>query len=221
MDDTMKKRLVGAVVLVALAVIFVPMLLEEGDQPVESVDLEREIPQEPSTDYRMDLIPAEEQAEEADTETTMEIPLETITEPDRPEPLAPDETATAPAEAGTAGTEEEKRKQWVIVEDAAKGADKTTGTARVESAATGGGSAGDTRPGWGVQAGSFGQKANAESLMADLKLNGMNAYISEVQVADKTLYRVRIGPLENRQSAEQQLQLVEKQFKLKGSILSP
>ena len=29
MDDTMKKRLVGAVVLVALAVIFVPMLLEE------------------------------------------------------------------------------------------------------------------------------------------------------------------------------------------------
>jgi DedD protein len=209
----MKKRLVGAVVLVALAVIFVPMLLEEGDPPIESVNLEREIPQEPSTDYRMDLIPTEEEAREADTDTTMEIPLETITEPDRPEPVTPGETATAPGETGT---EEEKRKQWVIVEDAANSADKSSSTARAESD-----SAGDTRTGWAVQAGSFGQKANAESLMADLKLNGMNAYISEVQVADKTLYRVRIGPLENKQSAEQQLQLVEKNFKLKGTILSP
>ncbi|MEJ2309338.1 MAG: SPOR domain-containing protein [Gammaproteobacteria bacterium] len=216
----MKKRLVGAVVLVALAVIFVPMLLEEGEPPVESVDLEREIPQEPSTDYRMDLIPTEEEAREADTDTTMEIPLETITEPDRPESVTPDETATAPGETGTAEADKEQRKQWVIVEDAAKSADKTTSTARVESAGTGG-SAGDTRTGWAVQAGSFGQKTNAESLMADLKLNGMNAYISEVQVADKTLYRVRIGPLENKQSAEQQLQLVEKNFKLKGTILAP
>ena len=212
----MKKRLVGAVVLVALAVIFVPMLLEEGEQPDESVKLEREIPQEPSTDYRMDLIPTEEEAQEADTETTMEIPLETITEPDRPEPLTPDDTATVPGQAG-AEAEKEKGKKWVIVEDPAKGADQTTSSARVEPAGT----AGDSRTGWGVQAGSFGQKANAESLMADLKLNGMNAYISEVQVADKTLYRVRIGPLENKQSAEQQLQLVEKQFKLKGTILSP
>ena len=220
MDDTMKKRLVGAVVLVALAVIFVPMLLEEKEQPVESVKLEQEIPQAPETEYRTDLIPTEKAAQEASTTTTMEIPLETITEPVRPERAESADTETTPGEPETAATPAEKGEEWVIVEDTAKSADKTTTTARVEPPAASS-AASDTRSGWAIQAGSFGQKANAENLMANLKLNGMEAYISEVQVADKILYRVRIGPLASKESAEQQLQLVEKHFKLKGNILPP
>jgi DedD protein len=211
----MKKRLVGAVVLVALAVIFVPMLLEEKEEPADTVNLERDIPAEPTTDYRADLIPAEEASQASTGTTTLEIPLETITEPVR-------EERTEPVELATAEEVEEKKtknEKWVIVEDTTKKSSKpSTQVAKT----TGSKPASDTsRKGWAIQAGSFGQKANAENLMANLKLNGMDAYISEVQVADKTLYRVRVGPLANKQKAEQQLELVEKHFKLKGKILSP
>jgi cell division septation protein DedD len=57
--------------------------------------------------------------------------------------------------------------------------------------------------------------------MANLKLEGMPPYLSEIKVQDKTLYRVRIGPIESKQKAEQQLQDVENNFRLKGAILPP
>jgi cell division septation protein DedD len=57
--------------------------------------------------------------------------------------------------------------------------------------------------------------------MSDLTQKGMPAYLSEIKVQDKTLYRVRIGPIESKQKAEQQLRDVEANFKLKGAILPP
>jgi DedD protein len=221
----MKQRMVGAIVLVALAVIFIPMLLEDKEPPVDSVKLEKQIPREPSTDYRTDLIPTEKAAEDAaiDPRTIMEIPLETITEPERP-PGLPEEEAELEATA----IEEAKKEEWVIL-------DEETGTPRQENSTE----AVETPPktevpkvaetppaspvgkGWTIQAGSFGQKTNAEKLMANLKLKGMPAYLSEIKVQDKTLYRVRIGPIESKAAAEQQLQDVEKNFRLKGAILPP
>ena len=238
----MKKRMVGAIVLVALAVIFVPMLLEDKEEPVDTVRLEKQIPREPSTEYRTDLIPTEEEAGKAaiDSRTTMEIPLETITEPERPTepPEAEAEVeATAVEEARKekwdkaveeARKEEARKEKWVIVEEKAE-------TPPVESPAeavtpppeTKAPEIVETPPatpigkGWTIQAGSFGVKVNAEKLMANLKLKGMPAYLSEIRVQDKTLYRVRIGPIESKQKAEQQLKDVESNFKLKGAIIPP
>ena len=74
----MKQRMVGAIVLVALAVIFIPMLLEDKEPPVESVKLDKQIPREPSTDYRTDLIPTEEAAEEAAIDSINYVSLQTV-----------------------------------------------------------------------------------------------------------------------------------------------
>jgi len=224
-DNTMKQRMVGAIVLVALAVIFIPMLLEDKEPPVDAVKLEKQIPREPSTDYRTDLIPTEKEAEEAaiDSRTTMEIPLETITEPERPPELPETEE-----ELEATAIEEARKEEWVIVEEKPETALEKRATEAVESAPkTEVPAVVETPPavpigkGWTIQAGSFGQKANAEKLMANLKLKGMPAYLSEIKVQDKTLYRVRIGPIESKQKAEQQLQDVEKNFRLKGAILPP
>ncbi len=219
----MKQRMVGAIVLVALAVIFIPMLLEDKEPPVDAVKLEKQIPPEPSTDYRTDLIPTEKAAEEAaiDSRTTMEIPLETITEPERPDALPGEE-----AELEATAIEEARREEWVIVEE--KPETPTESTEADEPAVnTEAPTVVEMPPatpvgkGWTIQAGSFGQKPNAEKLMANLKLKGMPAYLSEIKVQDKTLYRVRIGPIESKQKAEQQLREVEANFKLKGAILPP
>jgi DedD protein len=164
----MKQRMVGAIVLVALAVIFIPMLLEDKEPPVDAVTLEKQIPREPSTDYRTDLIPTEKEAEEAaiDSRTTMEIPLETITEPERPPELPETE-----AEREATAIEEARKEEWVIVEEKPETAPEKRATEAVESAPkTEVPTVVETPPaapigkGWTIQAGSFGQKANAETV---------------------------------------------------------
>lgn len=58
MDEGLKKRLIGATVLVSLVVIFVPMLLEE--EPVVSTELEENvIPQRPEDNFSSRVLPLE------------------------------------------------------------------------------------------------------------------------------------------------------------------
>jgi len=57
-DEGLKKRLIGATVLVSLVVIFVPMLLEKD--PVVSTDMEENIiPEKPDTDFSSRVMPLE------------------------------------------------------------------------------------------------------------------------------------------------------------------
>jgi DedD protein len=57
-DEGLKKRLIGATVLVSLIVIFVPMLLE--DEPVVSTELEENIiPEKTDADFSSKLLPLE------------------------------------------------------------------------------------------------------------------------------------------------------------------
>jgi DedD protein len=55
--------------------------------------------------------------------------------------------------------------------------------------------------GWVVQVGTFGQKANADRLVASLKRAGFDAYVSPSARGDKSLYRVRVGPAGARDEA--------------------
>jgi DedD protein len=55
--------------------------------------------------------------------------------------------------------------------------------------------------GWVVQVGTFGQKANAERLVASLRKSGFEAFVSATERAGKELYRVRVGPPGSREAA--------------------
>ncbi len=58
MDEGLKKRLIGATVLVSLVVIFVPMLLEK--EPVVSTELKEDIiPEKPESGFSSKLLPLE------------------------------------------------------------------------------------------------------------------------------------------------------------------
>lgn len=79
MDEGLKKRLIGATVLVSLIVIFVPMLLEK--ESVVSTDLEENIiPDKPDTDFPSRVLPLETEdlskPPPAETE-----PVEKVTQP--------------------------------------------------------------------------------------------------------------------------------------------
>jgi len=67
-DEGLKKRLIGATVLVSLVVIFVPMLLEK--EPVVSTDLKEDIiPDRPESEFSSKLLPL-------DTEDLSQPPME-------------------------------------------------------------------------------------------------------------------------------------------------
>ena len=54
METTLKQRLIGAAVIIALAVIFVPMILD-GSGRQESVALDVEVPPEPTFTFESEL----------------------------------------------------------------------------------------------------------------------------------------------------------------------
>lgn len=74
---------------------------------------------------------------------------------------------------------------------------------------------------WAVQAGSFSGRANADELAAQLKLNGFDAYVDEVRSAGSgSSYKVRIGPLLERQNAAEQKRRLQDALGIDGIVVT-
>jgi DedD protein len=173
LDIALKQRLVGASVLVALAVIFIPMLL---DGPGPDGSSAGRVPDPPDGRFETRLLPvdpaqATPAAGPSDPTTSTPVPRPTpITRSESkvipplpapmelPEPVIPD---SAPADQGLADSIE-----IPAVSDAGE---------------------------WIVQLGSFGNAANAARLVDRLNQAGFHGYQEKVAVGDNTLYRVRAG----------------------------
>jgi len=208
MEESLKARLIGAAVLVALAVLLIPELLS-GRKPAEPVADDGSGPRGTRT-FTIELGQASGQASRSPTTSAVPTPsapmssaapvaaagdavAEQSAEPASPpaasrEPEA--EPAPAPAKVAT-----------VQQSTAPSGATATEPTQRAEpkpppaSSAPGGG--------WAVQVGAFGSTATARKLQQDLSGAGYRAYVSPVNRAGQTLYRVRVGPVGDRAGAEQ------------------
>jgi cell division septation protein DedD len=56
--------------------------------------------------------------------------------------------------------------------------------------------------GWAVQLGAFSKSDSARRLEAEVQQRGFSSYVVTVELADKTIYRVRVGPEETRSQAD-------------------
>jgi len=74
--------------------------------------------------------------------------------------------------------------------------------------------------GWAVQVGSFSDRANADRLVEDLLAARYPAFQEQTEVGGKTLYRVRVGPEEDRGLADAMAAGIAKRFKLSGRVVS-
>ncbi len=217
MDDALKRRLTGAVVLVSLAVIFVPMLVEE--EPVLSPRIrESNIPVRPPSvmidpDSRR---PAVTESAPAPTDPIPALPpAESMTpaDTDPPPPVttqAPESTVptTKPAEQPATPTEAVKPVQ--AAKPAPPPAPKPPPAEKRPV---------KTPSGWVVQVGSFADKENAEKALAKLRLSGYDSFVEEVKVGSKSLYRVRVGPEVDKKRAESLNSQIADTLKLKGQVL--
>jgi DedD protein len=89
MDQKLKQRLVGAVVLISLAVIFIPIILEGPDD--EWTPRVQEIPVPPQIEYQAEVelpVPDEQPALAPETTTPAEVPAPETQTADVPPPPA-------------------------------------------------------------------------------------------------------------------------------------
>lgn len=200
MDEAAKRRLVGAAVLIALAVIFVPMLVERDDSGLGEPILIPEIPEDeawreddpralgPTTDDRL--------AEPEDLAMPLPTPEPPQSEPDAeasqtwtsmPPLSEPAESAAAPARA-------DRR----AVESAAAG----SGRDRSPPAAAGPKPVPTGARAWVVQVASLGSSEAARALQEELRGKGYPAFVEQAEVGERRYYRVRVGPEVERARAD-------------------
>lgn len=213
MNDILKQRLVGALILVALGVVFWPIIfVEPGQQPreeqprippspavdtapIEPPELTGLRPSEEVTAERearaTDLawpVPAPSQEPAAKTEPEQEKEPETSSEADTPTPAV---ASKEPPAAQRTRTEAPRKLE-------------------VDS---------DGVPvAWILQVASVSSSEKAEQLRGRLLAIDQKAYVQRVRRADKTLYRVYIGPKFERAALETLQPRVDAEFGVKSMI---
>lgn len=198
MDSALKQRLIGAAVLVALAVIFLPMLLD------------RPAPEPDATSVSLDVPPAPER----DFETReLELSAPGATSP-APAPAGPDtlptvDTAAPPRTDALAGNEPvdtvpPAADTPATADDDASDAPASSAPPADAPAATPAASATPGRR-FAVNLGSYGNLANADALVARMKAAGVPAYADAIEIDGKPGRRVRAGPFATRAEADQAL----------------
>lgn len=211
MDRSLKERTIGAVVLVAFAVLVVPVFLDgpaeesatvtatvtlpgQNDQPREqkTIVLERD---------RTLPVPAAQASATDNSGSNSDItsgvdepvaePVAVAAKPD-PAPVKP-----APTEALESGAS--KAPSPIAKPSTADLAAKKPPATRPAIATP---APASTTGMWAVQLGSFSNRANAEKLAADLRNDGFAAFLSQLGTSNGELHRVRIGPQKDRNAAE-------------------
>jgi len=219
MDFLLKQRLVGAIVLVALGVIFIPMLLEgpnrnlvpemqplpepEGQdftQPMEPFAAGGEVAPEPDRAIVQGDVADEADEPSASPDGTDE---ESLT---RPLPLPEPEPEPESAQSPRAETTPPPAEKQVEAPKPAPAGDR----------------AGEPGPlgNWVVQMASFSSEQNALRLRDRLRKAGFVTQVEKVLVDGKTHFRVRVGPYLERAEAERDRKKMADTVKLNGRVLA-
>jgi len=190
-EDWLKQRLVGAVVLVALGVIFIPMVVESPKQEPTSAGRLYDADM-PETDF----------LEESPrlTEIVIPIPEESLvvgTAAGESPEVVPEPTVVGhpKAETVTPAAPAEKK-----VEDAPPPSSNAVSS-------------------WVVQVGSFKREANAMALRDKLRKGGLACFVERVKSSSGSVYRVRVGPEMSYAKVKQMKKSLQQRFSLSGVIM--
>ncbi len=166
MDPQLKQRIVGAAVLFALAIIFIPPFLQQGEPPPSLP--QRDVAPLPATPTPPAAVPVDPTVV-AEVEAGIRASSEELGQ--QLGELPADEDLSEPAAAPSAA------KPLATVTAVTPAAVQTTAMAGR----------------WRLQLGSFVTRQNADKLRAKLETAGFKASISPLDKGGKQSYRVRVG----------------------------
>jgi DedD protein len=206
MDSALKQRLLGAAVLIALAVIFVPMFLSNSPQQQENATRDLEIPPVPEHKLETRTLPV--------ASPSAPIPASASEDPNKivtvdtnapPKVDAHPEDQTPPATASTTPPPKP-----VVT--------PSTPTAPVETRQPPQVSAAGGR--FAINMGIYADQAHANALVANVKKLGFSAYTESTDYQGKAATRVRVGPFADRAAAESaRLKIKQSEPKVPSSIV--
>lgn len=192
MDDGLKQRMVGAIVLVAIAMIFLPMLFDDN-MSNNGVD-ETQIPPPPQmadlastkTDQFIEKIP--------EVETADQNQQKTWKEQDSAPNAFDEEAVSAPSDPVSEPAS--------VVKISDNGLPQS----------------------WTLQVGTFGDKANAQTLSDTLIKKGYQSYVREIKDDKGSTFKVFVGPDTQRAHIEEtmkKLLTIKKELHISGILLKP
>ena len=204
MDNSLKQRIVGAVVLIALAVIFLPTLLKEKRSRGQ---FESAIPPQPAelANYVVDPGSSAESAQASQITPSTTKPKQVKPRQTKPKPPVTDGPKRKSRPAANKAKTETKTKDKI-----AKVAQKTPATI----------SADFKEAAWVLQIASFSSKDNANRLITQLKQASFKAYRRKGRdAAGKAVYRVLVGPYIEKPKAKNALPAIKKLSNIDAIIL--
>jgi DedD protein len=210
MDRRVKERLIGASILVVLIVLVVPELLSGPKSVAPSATPAAIFPAsapEPTRNVTLDLAtskaPANSEAEPAEAAKGGEAaptPAPSTDGSSSPAPTSTAPVSAAPATAAPTSAASASAAPATAAPASVAPATAPAATTRpVETAAP---SPISTNAAWAVQLGSFASRANADNLSRQLKGQGFSVYVLSGGSGASVRYRVRVGPLADRDAAE-------------------
>jgi len=196
MDQQLKERLIGAIVLVSFAVIFIPMFFTGTTDSVlknkENVSIPKEL------EFVSKLKPMTGTATDSNIKNIEFAPVvEESLAPVVEESLAPvvEESLAPVVEESLAPVVEEIPFNQEMLKNNAVG-----------------------QMNWVVQVGSFSSKDNAEKLNQKVKKAGFHSFVNPITQNNKIMHQVCLGPEYNETDAMNLLKGIKNKMKLNGII---
>ncbi len=206
MNQAMKQRLIGTIVLGCLALIFIPILLD-GEGIQEPTPLSVTVPPVPE----VTITPLPDPVRPVILSDTDALDINNTTAPDPNTSLTPQITELNPA----ANSEVNQPETDTAPENAVSPTPATPPEPTTEPRLTTQG----LPEGWSVRLGTFGDRANAESLVARLILENYKAYSRPVQSGSQTMLAVYVGPVLTQAEAKSLQEQLTSEQRLKDTVV--
>ena len=203
MDSALKQRLLGAAVLIALAIIFVPMFLSNSPQKQDSTTLNLDIPPAPDHKFETRTLPvAGPSAPVANATATPEDPNKIVTV----DTHAPPKVDAHP----------EDQTPPTVASNTPKPAAAPVKPAPAEPTPPAAPATGR----FAVNLGIYADQAHANSLVGKVQKLGFTAFSEATEYQGKSALRVRVGPFADRAAAEAaRLKIKQSEPKVPSSIV--
>ncbi|MGO1501719.1 MAG: SPOR domain-containing protein [Marinobacter sp.] len=227
--DGLKQRIIGALVLISLAVIFVPMVFDEphSERTSTSINIPEEPPfpevEAPESDIAPTPTYQQDKAADSGTANNEFRILESDESASQPVPTKPGNTTPEVREPVASQAKpsqpEPSQPELAQPEPAPPAPPKETES----SASTEQKSAEFTRSlegAWVVQLGSFGNNDNARRLRDNVREEGYSSHLQEVVRGENTLTRVFSGPFAEKSKAEAAKSALDEAFSLNSLVTS-
>ena len=223
MDEKLKHRIVGGVVLCSVAVIAAPLLFNSDNSNKNLSISETAIPANPQANLKTINIPVVDTW--SDKKMTDVVPEPIVSSQEVPPQNLINPTVkqsalvTSPAsqeilpQAEEVVAQKQQKPSTLPTQSrpTAQARDVETKPKMVTAPATG--------KAWVVQVGSFSERANAERLRDKLIKSGYRAFVSQSRANNRNVVRVRVGPELVRKNADKLSKKLQKELSMQTMVI--